>query len=94
VRLAYLRLHRGADAAAEFRKIVSHKGANWASAWRHPYWAQFYSLSYVGMARGFALAGETEKAKTAFQDFFALWRDADPDISILRQAKTEYVKLH
>src|SRR5260370_21387572 len=67
--LAYLRLHKGADAAAEFRKIVDHKGANWASAWRYPYWAQFYSLSFLGMARGFPLAGDTGKAKKAFQDF-------------------------
>src|SRR5262249_40437023 len=47
--LAYLHLRKGAEAAAEFRKIVDHKGANWASAWRYPYWAQFYSLSYLGL---------------------------------------------
>ncbi len=91
--LAYLRLHKGAEAAAEFRKIVDHKGANWASAWRYPYWGQFYSLSYLGMARGSALAGDTAKAKKAFQDFFELWKDADPDIPILQQAKAEYAKL-
>ncbi len=50
---------KGAEAAAEFRKIVDHKGANWASTWRHPYWGQFYSLSYLGLARGLALAGDT-----------------------------------
>ena len=44
----------------------------------HPYWGQFYSLSYLGMARGSALAGDTAKAKKAFQDFFELWKDADP----------------
>ena len=91
--LAYLRLHKGAEAAAEFRKIVDHKGANWASAWRYPYWGQFYSLSYLGMARGSALAGDTAKARKAFQDFFELWKDADPDIPILQQAKAEYAKL-
>jgi eukaryotic-like serine/threonine-protein kinase len=91
--LAYLRLKHGAEAAAEFQKIVDHKGANWASGWRHPYWAQFYSLSYLGLARGAALAGETPKAKKAFEDFFELWREADPDILILQQAKAEYAKL-
>ena len=59
----------------------------------HPYWGQFYSLSYLGMARGSALAGDTAKAKKAFQDFFELWKDADPDIPILQQAKAEYAKL-
>ena len=61
--LAYLRLHKGAEAAAEFQKIVDHKGANWASTWRYPYWGQFYSLSYLGMARGSALAGDRMKAR-------------------------------
>jgi hypothetical protein len=91
--LAYLHLHKGADAVAEFQKIVDHKGANWAGAWRYPYPAQFYSLSYLGMARGSALAGDTAKAKTAFQDFFELWKDADPDVPILQKAKAEYAKL-
>jgi tetratricopeptide (TPR) repeat protein len=91
--LAYLHLRKGAEAAAEFWKIVDHKGANWASAWRYPYWAQFYSLSYLGLARGFVLAGDTAKAKKAFQDFFELWKDADPEIPILQQAKAESVAL-
>jgi tetratricopeptide (TPR) repeat protein len=91
--LAYLRLNQGAEAAAEFQKIVDHKGANWGSDWRHPFWAQFYSLSYLGMARGSALAGDTAKARKAFQDFFELWKDADPDIPVLQQAKAEYARL-
>jgi tetratricopeptide (TPR) repeat protein len=91
--LAYLRLKNGADAVAEFRKILDHKGANWGSTWQHPNWGQFYSLSYLGMARGSALAGETAKAKKAFQDFFELWKDADPNIPILQQAKAENAEL-
>jgi hypothetical protein len=91
--LAYLRLHKGAESAAEFEKILSHKGANWGSAWRYPYWGQFYSLSYLGLARASALAGDTTKAGKAFQDFFEVWKDADPDIPILKQAKAEYAKL-
>jgi hypothetical protein len=91
--LAYLRLHRGEDAAAEFGKIVNHKGANWASTWRSPYWGQFYSLSHLGMARGFAIAGDSGKARNAFQGFLELWKDADSDIPILQQAKREYAKI-
>jgi eukaryotic-like serine/threonine-protein kinase len=91
--LAHLRLKNGADAVAEFRKILDHKGANWASTWQHPNWGQYYSLSYLGMARGYALAGDTGKAKKAFQDFLELWKDADPDIPVLKQAKAEYAKL-
>ena len=91
--LAYLRLHKGAEAAAEFQKIVDHKGANWGATRVHPNWGLYYSLSYLGMARGFALAGDSAKAKKAFQDFFQLWKDADPDIPILKSAKAEYDRL-
>lgn len=91
--LAYLRLAKGAEAAAEFQKIVDHKGANWGATWIVPYWGQFYSLSYVGMARGFALVGETAKAKKAYEVFFELWKEADKDIQLLHQAKAEYAKL-
>jgi tetratricopeptide (TPR) repeat protein len=91
--LAYLGLGEGAPAAAEFEKILNHKGVNWGSAWQHPYWGQFYSLSYLGLARASALAGDTEKAGKAFQDFLALWKNADLDIPILIAAKGEYAKL-
>jgi hypothetical protein len=91
--LAYLGLRESAEAAAEFEKILDHKGANWGSDWQHPYWGQFYSLSYLGLARASALVGDTAKARKAFQDFLALWKDADPDVPILKQAKAEYAKL-
>jgi DNA-binding winged helix-turn-helix (wHTH) protein/tetratricopeptide (TPR) repeat protein len=91
--LAYLRMQRGAEAAGEFQKIVDHKGANWGATWVHPNWGQYYSLSYLGMARGFALAGDSVKAKNAFESFFELWEDADPDLPVLRRAKEEYARL-
>ena len=91
--LAYLRMQRGAEAAAEFQKIVDHRGANWGATWVHPNWGQYYALSYLGMARGFALEGDTARAKKAFQNFFELWKDADSEIPVLKQAKTEYAKL-
>lgn len=91
--LAYLRLRKGAEAVAEFRKNVDHKGANWAATWAHPYWGQFYALSYLGLARGAALAGDTANAKKGIQDFLELWKDADPDIPVLQQAKAQYAEL-
>jgi eukaryotic-like serine/threonine-protein kinase len=91
--LAYLELRKGAEAAVEFEKILDHKGANWGSDWQHPYWGQFYSLSYLGLARASALAGDTAKARTAYNDFLTLWKDADSDIPVLMQAKAEYAKL-
>jgi tetratricopeptide (TPR) repeat protein len=91
--LAYLHLHKAAEAAAEFQKIVDHKGASWGSTWRFPNWGLYYSISYLGLARASALAGNQAKAKTAYQDFLTLWKNADPDIPVLQQAKAEYMKL-
>ena len=85
-------MKKGAEAAAEFRKTWT-TGAGWGATWVHPNWGQHYSLSYLGMARGYALAGDTARAKKAFQDFFELWKDADSDIPVLQQAKAEYSKL-
>jgi predicted Zn-dependent protease len=83
--LTYLRGHQGKEAASEFQRILDHRalGAD------HP----LYALSYVGLARAYALTGGQAKARAAYQDFFALWKDADPDIPVLQQAKSEYLKL-
>ena len=51
------------------------------------------SLAHLGLGRAHVLQGDTSKARTAYQDFFALWKDADPDTPILKQAKSEYSKL-
>ena len=51
------------------------------------------ALAHLGLGRAYALAGDSAKAKTAYQDFFALWKNADPDIPILQQAKAEYARL-
>jgi DNA-binding winged helix-turn-helix (wHTH) protein/tetratricopeptide (TPR) repeat protein len=90
--LAYLKMHKGSEAAAEFQKIVDHKGANWGATWIHPNWGQYYALAYLGMARGFALADDTARARETYQDFLALWKNADPDIPIFKQAQAEYAK--
>ena len=82
--LAYLRLHEGADAAAQFQKILDDRGNNWGP---------LYPLSYIGMARGAALAGGVARARRAYEAFFALWEGADPDVPILLQARKEYAGL-
>jgi len=83
--LAYLRARQGVQAAAEFQKILDHRGVGPLSP--------LYALAHLGSARAYALAGETSKSRTAYQDFLALWKDADPDIPILQAAKAEYAKL-
>jgi eukaryotic-like serine/threonine-protein kinase len=92
--LAFLKMHKGTEAAAEFQKIVSHNGANWGATWVHPNWGQYYALSYMGMARGYALAGEQANARNAYQHFLELWKNADADIPLLMQAKAEDAKLN
>ena len=56
-------------------------------------WGLYYSISSLGLARASALSGDTAKASKAYQDFLTLWKDADPDIPILKEAKAEYAKL-
>jgi tetratricopeptide (TPR) repeat protein len=92
--LAYLRLRKGAEAAGEFQRILDHKGASWASTWKDPNWGLYYSISCLGVARGSQLAGDKAKVKKAFQSVFALWKDADPDLPVLIQAKKDYAALH
>ncbi len=82
---AYLALHKGSEAAAEFQKIVDHPGVALNSITA--------ALAKLGLARAYALEGDTAKARVAYQDFFALWKDADPGIPILVAAKSEYAKL-
>ena len=82
---AYLSSHDGVKAAAEFQKILDHRGVD-------PTNPQ-YSLAHLGSGRAYALQGDNAKAKAAYQDFFAVWKDADPDVPILKTAKAEYAKL-
>jgi serine/threonine protein kinase/tetratricopeptide (TPR) repeat protein len=83
---AYLAAHQGREAAAEFQKILDHRGI----VLNEPIGA----LGHLQLGRAYTLQGDTVKARAAYQDFFALWKDADPDIPILKEAKTEYAKLH
>jgi eukaryotic-like serine/threonine-protein kinase len=83
--LAYLQNKQGAEAAAEFQKIVDHRGALLPGA--------YGPLAKLGMGRAYALTGDTAKARTAYQDVFSVWKDADSDIPIMKQARAEYMKL-
>jgi eukaryotic-like serine/threonine-protein kinase len=82
---AFLALRQGREAAAEFRKYIDHPGV----VMNNPIGA----VARVGLARAYAMQGETQKARAAYQEFFSLWQDADPDVPILKQAKAEYAKL-
>ncbi|PYU52857.1 MAG: hypothetical protein DMG48_06210 [Acidobacteria bacterium] len=82
---AYLGAHRGSEAAAEFQKILDHRGI----VLNEPIGA----LAHLQLGRAYAMQGDTAKARAAYQDFLTLWKDADPDIPILIQAKAEYTEL-
>jgi tetratricopeptide (TPR) repeat protein len=84
-RFSYLAAHQGAEAAAEFQKILDHGGIVFSDP--------VGAVARLQLGRALALWGDTAKAKTAYQDFLTLWKDADPDIPILKEAKAEYAKL-
>jgi serine/threonine protein kinase/tetratricopeptide (TPR) repeat protein len=83
--LAYLADNQPQPAVAEFQKIIDHTGVAPSSL--------VHSLARVSLGRAYAMAGDRIKARRAYQDFFALWKDADPDVPVLLQAKAEYAKL-
>jgi DNA-binding winged helix-turn-helix (wHTH) protein/predicted Zn-dependent protease len=82
---AYLAARRGSEAAGEFQKILDHRGL----VLNQPIGA----LAHLGLGRACVLQGDTVKAKSAYEDFLRLWKDADPDIPVLQQAKAEYARL-
>jgi eukaryotic-like serine/threonine-protein kinase len=83
--LAYLAAHNGTAAAAQFQRIVDHPGivVNFPTG----------ALARLGLGRAYAMSGDQDKAKAAYQQFLTLWKDADADIPILKEAKAEYAKL-
>jgi len=83
--LAYLRTGQAQEAAAEFQKILDHRGIDLTSC--------LYPLSRLGLARAAALTGDTARSRKAYQDLFSIWKDADPDLPLLKEAKGEYEKL-
>jgi serine/threonine protein kinase len=83
--IAYLAAHKGAEAATEFQKILDHRGIVVNET--------IGALAHLQIGRAYAMQGDTAKAKAAYQDFLTLWKDADTDIPILKQAKAEYARL-
>lgn len=83
--LAYLAAHQGREAAAEFQKILDHRGIVVCDP--------IGALAHLQLGRAYALAGDQTKARSAYQDFLTFWKDADPYIPILKQAKAEYARL-
>jgi tetratricopeptide (TPR) repeat protein len=88
---AYLKAGRGKEAAQEFKKILA-VAPSLVIGIRTPNIAEV-STAQLGLARAYALQGDKAKSRMAYQDFLALWKDADPDIPILQQAKAEYATL-
>jgi tetratricopeptide (TPR) repeat protein len=82
---AFIAAHRYAEAAAEFQKILDHRGLVGLDP--------IGALAHLQLGRAYTLSGDNAKAKNAYQDFLTLWKDADPDIPILQQAKVEYARL-
>jgi serine/threonine protein kinase/predicted Zn-dependent protease len=83
--VAYLQTRNGPEAAQEFQRMLDHRTLMGNST--------ISALTHLGLARARALEGNIPAARSAYQDFFALWKDADPDIPILKEAKAEYAKL-
>lgn len=82
---AHLAAHQGTEAAAEFQKILDHRGVVLSDP--------ISALAHLQLGRAYVLAGDKDKARAAYDDFLTLWKDADPDIPILQQAKAENAKL-
>jgi hypothetical protein len=83
--MAYLRLNKGAEAAAEFQKLIDHRGVVGPSITG--------PLAHLEVALARVLQNDTSGARTEYQNFLALWKDADLDIPIYKQAQAEYAKL-
>jgi len=82
---SYLAANSPAEAGAEFQRVLDHRPVVLSAPWG--------ALAHLGLARAYATQGDTAKAHAAYQDFFTLWKEADPDVPILIQAKSEYAKL-
>jgi tetratricopeptide (TPR) repeat protein len=83
--LAYLQQKSGNEADAEFQKVIDHPAID--------AWSAVHALARLGLARATAMSGDTPRSRKAYQDLFALWKDADADLPILIQAKKEYEQL-
>jgi Tfp pilus assembly protein PilF len=83
--LTYLRGGLGNAAASEFQRIIDHRGSSPA--------APEHALAHLGLARAYSLAGDKSRSLKAYEEFLTLWKDADPDVPLLGEAKAEYAKM-
>ena len=82
---AYLEAGRGREAAVEFQKVLDHRGIVLADP--------IGAVAHLQLGRALVLLGEKDRARSAYQDFLTLWKDADADIPVLKQARAEYARL-
>jgi serine/threonine protein kinase/Tfp pilus assembly protein PilF len=91
--LAYLQLHDPGNATAAFKIATKHKGASFTNASNIPFPLNSYALGLLGLGRAYAMAGDKADAKAAYERFFAEWKNADPGLAVMAQAKKEYAEL-
>ena len=82
---AHLKAQQGREAAAEFQKVLDHRGIVFADP--------IGALAHLQLGRAYVVSGDRAQAKNAYQDFLSLWKEADADIPVLKQARTEYAGL-
>jgi serine/threonine protein kinase/tetratricopeptide (TPR) repeat protein len=91
--LAYLQLHDAGNAAAAFRMATKYKGATYTNITNVPFPPNIYALGLLGLGRAYAMAGDKTQAKAAYDRFFTEWKNADPGLDVMAQAKKEYAAL-
>jgi len=91
--LAYLQLHDAGNAIAAFKMATKYKGASYSSITNIPFPTNNYALGLMGLGRAYAMGGDKVNAKAAYERFFAEWKNADPELAVMAQAKKEYAGL-
>jgi hypothetical protein len=83
--MAFLKLGKGSEAAEAFQRVIDLRGVNFLDP--------VTTFARIGLARAYAVQGDKARSRVEYQNFFALWKDADPNLPVLEEAKTEYAKL-
>jgi hypothetical protein len=91
--LAYLQLHDAGNAIAAFKIATKYKGASYTSGDNIPFPLNSYALGLLGLGRAYTMAGDKANAKAAYDRFFAEWKNPDPELAVMAQAKKEYAGL-
>jgi eukaryotic-like serine/threonine-protein kinase len=91
--LAYLQLHDAGKATAAFKMATKYKGASYSTETSVPFPMNSYALGLLGLGRAYAMAGDKADAKAAYERFFVEWKNADPGLAVMAEAKKEYAAL-